>query len=96
MNESMHGPTIVAAMIRAAYEEGAREQAPNGDDYSTSAAKKSADQILKNAGDPTLMERFFGLFRAWSNAEDFKKASALMTQMRELAGPAPFDGGGKA
>lgn len=95
MNESMHGPTVVAALIRAAYEEGARNAATGmaAEMYVLSEAKKAAAQIVQNAGDPTLVERFFGLFRAWSNSGDYKKACALMREMRELVGPAPFDGG---
>ena len=102
MNESMHGPTVVAALIRAAYEEGARNAATGmaAEMYVLSEAKKAAAQIVQNAGDPTLVERFFGLFRAWANTKEddpmeaFKKAGKLMRQMRELVGTAPFDGGG--
>lgn len=104
MNESMHGPTVVAAMIRAAYLEGMavpRNETPPDQQWLASKAKAGADQILKNAGDPTLVERLLGLWRAWANikgddpAAAFKKAGELMKQMRELVGPAPFDGGAK-
>lgn len=97
MNETMHGPTVVAALIRAAYEEGRlcpRDPAVTAEQWwQSSKAKAAAAQIVQNAGDPTLVERFFGLFRAWSNSGDYKKACALMREMRELVGPAPFDGG---
>ncbi len=106
MNEHFHGPTVIAAMLKAAFEEGyGCAQAPSAPSepaeafWPHSQAKAHADQILKNAGDPTLGERVFGLWRAWANCspegDDFmgawKKASRYMKELRRLVGNAPFD-----
>ena len=99
--ETLHGPAVIAALLRAAYEEGARYGALNhdklGDNWDTSEAKKAAGQILANAADPTRAERLFGLFRQWASvspgdfASSYKRACDLMAAMRDLVGAAPFD-----
>lgn len=100
--ETLHGPAVIAALLRAAFEEGAavvRDETPLEVQWNASKAKAAAGQILANAADPTRAERLLGLYREWANSApidgDYKaawdRACRLMKQMHELIGDAPFD-----
>jgi hypothetical protein len=96
------GATTGAAMLKEAFLEGAaveRGSTPIEEQWAASKSKQRADAMLRRAGDPTITERFFTLFRQWANCSpegttpelSWKRASALMAEMRALVGDEPFD-----